>query len=260
MSLVALTTAFLACATAPTLDEDDSNYGAALTGSGGATNSSSSGGLSTGDGSGGATSSGTGGKATTSTGVGGKSSSSSATSGTGGAFTTSSAASSGSGGSVPAAWMCDPLYYGAADGCDCGCGVQDPDCLDATVSSCDYCTDLGSCGLASCPGNIDPVDNTTCVPVICGDNVVGPGEQCDDGNTMAGDGCDATCQYEIPTAWTCSTFYYGGQDGCDCGCGAVDPDCMDNTAASCDYCQDSGSCGNGTCPANIDTTNNAVCI
>ncbi len=25
-------------------------------------------------------------------------------------------------------WLCDPNYYGSNDGCDCGCGVTDPDC------------------------------------------------------------------------------------------------------------------------------------
>jgi cysteine-rich repeat protein len=32
--------------------------------------------------------------------------------------------------------------------------------------------------------------------VICGDGVKGPGEQCDDGNTQTGDGCDASCHLE----------------------------------------------------------------
>ena len=32
----------------------------------------------------------------------------------------------------------------------------------------------------------------------CGDGVLQPGEQCDDGNTTSGDGCSATCQAEAP--------------------------------------------------------------
>jgi cysteine-rich repeat protein len=35
-----------------------------------------------------------------------------------------------------------------------------------------------------------------CVPVVCGDNVVGLGEQCDDGNVKSCDGCNAKCQIE----------------------------------------------------------------
>jgi hypothetical protein len=49
----------------------------------------------------------------------------------------------------------------------------------------------------------------------------------------------------VPETWTCNTFYYAGGagDGCDCGCGEVDPDCEvggcgENgcTAEGCDYC------------------------
>ncbi len=46
---------------------------------------------------------------------------------------------SGTGGGAPAGWTCDPLFYNAQDGCDCNCGVYDPDCDDtsATVFGCD---------------------------------------------------------------------------------------------------------------------------
>jgi cysteine-rich repeat protein len=179
--------------------------------------------------------------------------------GAGGSSTSSTSTGAGAGGSAPLGWSCDPSYYGASDGCDCGCGVLDSDCVSAGAITCDYCQDAGSCGLGSCPGNINAIDNSTCDAVICGDGLVGPGEQCDDNNISVGDGCDALCQIEIPAAWVCSVSYYGGGDGCDCGCGAVDPDCSDNTAASCTYCQDSGSCGTGTCPANIQPNNNALC-
>jgi cysteine-rich repeat protein len=39
---------------------------------------------------------------------------------------------------------------------------------------------------------------------VCGDGVVDTGEQCDDGNTTAGDGCSATCDNEYKTTanWT----------------------------------------------------------
>jgi cysteine-rich repeat protein len=36
------------------------------------------------------------------------------------------------------------------------------------------------------------------VPPGCGDGVVQPGEQCDDGNAVAGDGCDPLCVVEPP--------------------------------------------------------------
>ena len=46
--------------------------------------------------------------------------------------------------------------------------------------------------------------------------------------------------------WYCASSYYGTGDGCDCGCGAVDPDCESGgcttggcSAADCDFCYDS---------------------
>lgn len=37
-------------------------------------------------------------------------------------------------------WLCSDNFYGAGDGCDCGCGKVDADCADATVDACDYVT------------------------------------------------------------------------------------------------------------------------
>jgi hypothetical protein len=37
-----------------------------------------------------------------------------------------------------------------------------------------------------------------------------------------------------PPSWTCAPSYYNANDGCDCGCGAVDPDCFGSQAAL--YC------------------------
>lgn len=43
-------------------------------------------------------------------------------------------------------WDCEPAYYGASDGCDCGCGEIDPDCgeggcadHDCYEELCDFC-------------------------------------------------------------------------------------------------------------------------
>lgn len=64
---------------------------------------------------------------------------------------------------VPAAWTCGQSYYG--DGyCDCACGaLDDMDCTDGTVGSCDYCDDLGACGASDC-SNVDASNNAVCTP------------------------------------------------------------------------------------------------
>jgi cysteine-rich repeat protein len=40
---------------------------------------------------------------------------------------------------------------------------------------------------------------------VCGDTIIESGEQCDDGNTTNGDGCDNSCQLETPQ---CSDFNF----------------------------------------------------
>jgi cysteine-rich repeat protein len=37
------------------------------------------------------------------------------------------------------------------------------------------------------------------IPYTCGNGIIEPGEQCDDGNTTSGDGCFSTCQLETST-------------------------------------------------------------
>jgi hypothetical protein len=46
----------------------------------------------------------------------------------------------------PAEWRCDPGYFNAADGCDCGCGAVDVDCggvgcgeLSCQADGCAWC-------------------------------------------------------------------------------------------------------------------------
>lgn len=88
-----------------------------------------------------------------------------------------------------------------------------------------------------------------CVKPTCGDSRVEGLEQCDDGDMLSGDGCSIDCEREagwvcrtpgqdceqIPTPWVCSLVFFGSGDGCDCGCGAVDPDCADGSVWTCDF-------------------------
>jgi hypothetical protein len=65
---------------------------------------------------------------------------------------------------------------------------------------------------------------------------------------------------EVPAEWTCDPGFYSTNDGCDCGCGAFDPDCVNPTADACEYCGEDGSCdpGDKTC-TEIQPANNALC-
>jgi hypothetical protein len=64
---------------------------------------------------------------------------------------------------APAGWSCPAQFFGTTDGCDCGCGVQDPDCSSSDASVCEFCNDAGSCSVDTCPGNIDPSNNAVCL-------------------------------------------------------------------------------------------------
>ena len=95
---------------------------------------------------------------------------------------------------------CDPPSSCPTD-CDDG-DVCTTDTMTGSAQNCDVacqnqaittCTNGDGC----CPSGCDAVTDTDCSSV-CGNNVVEPGEQCDDGNVTPGDGCDGNCQNEGP--------------------------------------------------------------
>ncbi|MFZ9888635.1 MAG: hypothetical protein ACO3JL_14140 [Myxococcota bacterium] len=54
---------------------------------------------------------------------------------------------------------------------------------------------------------------------------------------------DGFAPLDLPPDWGCNPYYYGVGDGCDCGCGAIDPDCGDGGCGedgcfdeTCEYC------------------------
>ncbi len=115
---------------------------------------------------------------------------------------------------VPLEWTCSPFQYDNGDGCDCGCGVIDPDCgvADGPLLPREACSQDG-CGGARVPTLGDP---TRCTDNECGDGYVANNELCDDGDAVGeGDGCSDDC-LEIKAGFRCSKE--GG--GCSVpGCG-----------------------------------------
>ncbi len=149
------------------------------------------------------------------------------------------------------------------------CSPGLPICKGNAVANCSAngtaYSELGSnCSAAgqSCKGG-------ACVKASCGDGVVnGPTEQCDDGNSVAGDGCSATCQLEtsapgtapLPLAdgATCSSVCPAPPScALDDGCGKPCPLCASSTgktntcqAGVCAACTPScapGQCGSNGC-------------
>ena len=187
----------------------------------------------------------------------------------------------------PAGWTCTPSTYGDGKQCECGCGIRDPDCPDGDVTSCDDCLAAGSCANGLCPSSIVPGDNArcavpprwTCAASLYGDGVCHCGcgvvdVDCPDATAASCQVCDASscspleCAVEPndnahcatpPFTWQCSPRLYGDGSRCDCGCGAIDPDCASSGVDACDRCDDPGSCSAIACPSFIDAGFNAHC-
>ncbi|MDH5671752.1 MAG: hypothetical protein OEZ06_06355 [Myxococcales bacterium] len=158
---------------------------------------------------------------------------------------------------------CAKDSWGGGDGCDCGCGVADPDCggegctggrcFDA---SCDRCHDENGrpypCEAAEAGWDEEISFPGANIPSMCNAALhFGTGDGCDCGcggfdPDCGTEGCAALeCQQAacdrctvgasnvtgcaVPSTWSvtyqCPAENYGTGDGCDCGCGEPDPDC-----------------------------------
>jgi len=189
----------------------------------------------------------------------------------------------------PLDWTCWEDGYGDGESCDCGCGVQDLDCLTGELDECDLCS---ICGGGTCEQEVDAEDTTTCLPppagwtcqdfsyldnsgdCDCGCGVFDPnceevtaswcgycpGEGCTGGDCRYLDPNDNAICRPVPSGWTCHPTYYDDfDDACDCGCGVPDPDCTNTSRSACDICDSDGSCSTTPCPGTITSTNNATC-
>jgi len=82
--------------------------------------------------------------------------------------------------------------------------------------------------------------------VVCGDGVVGGSEACDDGATLAGDGCSDTCALE--TGWSCA----GAPSACA-------PVCGDGLLAGDEACDDDGLDAGDGCSASCTVESGYGC-
>ncbi|MBN1770923.1 MAG: hypothetical protein JXB32_06680 [Deltaproteobacteria bacterium] len=90
-------------------------------------------------------------------------------------------------------------------------------------------------------------DGPTDVPAVCGNGVVEPGEECDDANTVAGDGCEPDCTWSCETHDDCNDDEYcNGEEICSghvCVHGGAPADGTECTLAG----GGTGACRAGLC-------------
>lgn len=87
---------------------------------------------------------------------------------------------------------------------------------------------------------------------LCGNGLVDTGEQCDDGNSSAGDCCDAECEYEVAGSTCDDGNACTSGDACDGAGGCAGPiprSCGDGNACTADSCNPASGCVNDAAPA-----------
>ena len=99
----------------------------------------------------------------------------------------------------------------------------------------------GGCYLSQgvlCHGDISPT------PQICGDGILASGEECDDGNTVDGDGCSGECMNEVVTNVCLMMSMSSMTSGCEnsgyewdsCLGAVIDPDPCFTNVTTADLC------------------------
>ncbi len=192
-------------------------------------------------------------------------------------------------GFVTAPEQCDDGNTMNGDGCDADCtwtctaATATADCGDGNLcNGAEVCTSGGTL-MSRCGPGMSAMDGTTCdrdmMPATrdicrmgmclasrCGDGYrdagAMPAEQCDDGNTMNGDGCSATCTVER----ICGDGVVDPGEMCDDGGGCLDTfECM--AAPDCSYMRvctparlcDGGSNDLNTCAVAADCPGGGTC-
>ena len=118
---------------------------------------------------------------------------------------------------------------------------------------------LSICAFVGCnndpQGNTDDSDGPS-QPAVCGDGILAESEDCDDSNTVSGDGCSDTCMPE--PGYDCSSGTCELEEGGEnCGNGVTDTDevCDDGNTISGDGCMENclGVEQGWTCPTDGGT-------
>jgi len=170
---------------------------------------------------------------------------------------------------VPSTWTCKPEQYGSGDGCQCTCGAFDPDCdpKAAVALDCpnpdDICTP-GPDDDPICSLRQTVLSDRKTLAIMKGEPVHDPTYHFSNDTDAASGGpwgnySSAFTRSDVPSTWTCNPLFYGSKDGCDCHCGAWDPDC-DATTGSTQRVFNCQVFDQAQCAMSKTTPSNPVCL
>ena len=171
---------------------------------------------------------------------------------------------------IPPVEVCDDGNPVDGDGCDLDCTfscASTSDCVDdgeecSGVPTCDTtshtcgsealgngtpCTVAGTSVTGLCRGGV-------CATGMCPDGLVDAGEECDDDNSIADDGCEPDCTFTCELDEDC-------QDGNACN-GAESCDVASHTCSggSAPMCDDGDACTTDSCDAAVGCVNASVLV
>ena len=135
---------------------------------------------------------------------------------------------------IPLEWTCKPEQYGSGDGCQCNCGAFDPDCnpFEAVSINCPNNDDIcipGPLNQPVCALRHKILSDRKLIQIQSGVAVHHPqfffSNDTDIDGAHWGNYSNTYTRNYVPSTWTCNPLFYGSKDGCDCECGAWDPDC-----------------------------------
>jgi hypothetical protein len=154
---------------------------------------------------------------------------------------------------IPKTWTCKPEQYGKGDGCQCNCGAFDPDCnpFESVALDCPNNDDIcipGSQNVPVCELRHHVLSDRKLLQIQSGVAVHHPqfffSNETDVDGAPWGNYSKPYIRSDVPATWTCNPLFYGSKDGCDCACGAWDPDCdiTSQKVFNCDTANDQVRC------------------
>ena len=146
-----------------------------------------------------------------------------------------------------------PANTSGAAGDSAATGGSEPNPSDSVAGSTDQ-PRAGAGGTSS-----GGADRTTPINGGAAGEMGGRGDTGGGNVTSGGDnGSGGDAPNGTPDGWMCDAAHYASNDGCDCGCGALDADCDYPVSAACDRMDDAGSCV--TLGGTLDDTHAWACM